>query len=160
MKTYTPPSREKIRTELERAGADENGQVAGALWIVGALHGLRRPKTPADEAEKLRRLQKQLDNALGTFETLTPVSKEWLETEVSQPMETALQALTFVLSSKPGGHRERAHEEFAESLQRYFQSAGLPVSMSEESPFVCIFAECIGMDPESAKTTLMRCLAR
>jgi len=153
---YTTPDMSVLTEELKKAGADENIQIAGALWISAALLGIALPTTSANEAETFRKIQKHLEAAAGLMDSLSPTYKDWLSSEVAIPVERSARAIKFIQSISPGGHRQKKNAQFAFSLKQFFESEGLPIVNSNESPFVCIFAHCVGMDQEAARTTLFQ----
>jgi len=156
MNKYSDPNPKKLMEELRRAGAGENGQIAGALWITSALNGIALPKATAQDADRLRKIQRHLEAAAALIEDAPEPWPAWLADDVTEPVKRSSQAIKFVLNGNPGGQRQRKHLEFAETLRRYFESEGLNVALSEGAPFVNVFAEAIGMEPETARTTLRR----
>lgn len=58
MENYSSPNIEMIFKELKRAGANENQQIAGSLWIPSALMGAGRKSTPAKTADTRKQIEK------------------------------------------------------------------------------------------------------
>ena len=156
MTFYPNPDLHTLAAELARAGADENGQVAGALWIAGALRGIALSKATAGDAERLRKIKRHLDAAVELLNAAPAPWHQWLAEDVNLPVERASRAVEFALSGNPGGQREKAHSKFARALRRYFEGEGLPVSFGESSPFVAVFSHCTNMDADAARITLSR----
>ena len=152
---YCVPDAVTLRGELARAGADENMQIAGVLWIASAVRGIERPKANADEVAKLRKLKSLLEAAYALA-----ASPSWLAEDVHKPVGRAIAAVNWALQMNPGGHRQNAHASLAQHLHRFFTAEQLPVAVTPDSPFVRIFAACTGMEPEVAKSTLARLWAK
>ncbi len=153
--TYAPPEVAGITELLAKAGADENAQIRGLVFIYAALVHAGKKKRSADDASALRNALEDVGDALIELDSLSDIEHEW-HTEIRKLIERARDGLEFSLSARPGGHRETAHSQFARSLRRMFEGENLPIVISSESPFVCLFAHCVGMDPLAAKTTLLR----
>lgn len=159
MSGYSQPDFETLAAELKRAGADENGQIAGAYWISSALLGLGHKKTPTEDVERLKRAAKHLQDA----KTLIAECDPWfhkgggMDELVTQRIDKAAQFLKWVTTNYPGGHREPpAHARFIDALRRFFISEGLPITLSDESPFVTILGHCIGQDGGNARQAIIR----
>lgn len=158
MTAYHEPDQKFIMGQLEKAGADLNTQMAGAFWITNALRGIGHKKTPREEAEKLRKAQEYLEKAMGLISECDP----WFHRDggmdelVTQRVDKAAQVLKYVTINNPGGHGEKTHRRFIDTLRRFFISNDLPIALTENSPFVSILGCCIGQDGESVKRALVR----
>lgn len=97
-----------------------------------------------------------MQKALANFEKLDPLYQDWLKDKIQNPLKEVEKYLIMVSTVQPGGHREKAHRIFAEALKRFFESAGLNITLTTESPFVSIFASCVNLDNDAARVTLNR----
>jgi hypothetical protein len=167
MTRYNPPSRKKIAEQLARAGADVNQQISGSLWISSNLLGVGIAKLGADDLERLRKAKRMLDKSLGELAAMgAPFASElpqdfplnlegsdqspgWLNPDVIEPVARAAWHLDYCIALyRPG--KSDAHGQFWMELNRYFEAEGLKAAFSLSSPIVMIFAECVGLSPESA----------
>ncbi|WP_269791007.1 hypothetical protein [Stenotrophomonas sp. Iso1] len=173
MDLYKPPSRRKIAEQLERAGADVNGQISGAVWISLALQGIGITKLAADDFDRLRKAKNMLAKALtdlsvvgAPFTTDLPMDfpmheeqeelpQGWLNAEVIEPVARAAWHLDACIALYRPANSPK-HSQFWEALLRYFKAEELEVTFGESSPIVMIFAECIGLDQESAYKSIQR----
>ena len=145
---YSQPSDVFLMEQLERAGADANGQIAGAIGITAALRGAAQPKY--FDAKELDGLEKALRKTIGEYNRLDEQPKRWLNEEVLQQLERAQRAVQFA------AQKRSSHAVFAEFLERHFETEGLKNTVSDYSPIVQIFGHCIGQDPNVARKTFDR----
>lgn len=158
MTAYNEPDQKFIMEQLKKAGADSNTQVAGAFWIANALRGGGHKKTPVEEVDKIKKAIGHLEKAMGLINECDP----WfhlgggMDELVTQRVDKAAQWLKWITINYPGGHGEKAHRRFIDTLRRFFISNSLPIALTEDSPFVSILGCCIGQDGESVKRALVR----
>src|SRR5690606_3280131 len=117
------------------------------------------------EAEEMDRLEVSLRAALGAFNRLNALDRDWLKADTGIPIKRAFDATRWAVSMNPGGHSETKNQQFALALKYYFEKEAhlesgekLQVSDNKDSPFVAIFGLCVGMSNTVASTTLARIL--
>lgn len=162
---YNLPDLATLERELIRAGADPDLAREGAEFIEGVTFRVSRPKTPAPEAAKLRALLQTIKTARQQFDGLNWYDQALLDQEgwdMATHLKDASELLELYLRVNPGGHREDAHARLLGHLRLWFDECDppLPVSSNAGSPFLKIFALCIGQDEEPARTTLSRLLEK
>lgn len=153
MDTYNTPPFDDVCAQLERAGADPDMISILATGIFHMANGVRRKKGMDPSVSKLL---DQLRKANVTWESMPEPERTDFSCDVGDPLGKAIGALELALQLRPGGHREQAHAGLAVGLARLFVGRGLPVDITNDSPFVALFSMFTGLAPFASRRALER----
>lgn len=161
------PSDLEIMKILEQAGADENTQIAGVLWLKGVVCSVAKAKRSREDVDRLSEFEKHISAALKTVERIKAGDPatfgELLSThELLMEGGDMVDSLNAIIKSCEAVEKNSPqlslskHGSLISNVFRFLECENLNANFSNNSPAVQLISAITGESLENIARSVSR----